>query len=125
MWVGTHNHAVEFKTFDGKQAWDIVYGSTHRLVMQMDIGNAMYGGCEPLSFMKKYPGRQQSVHLKEYSAVKGLVPIGEGDVDWKAVLDFCRTSGDTRRYVVEFAHPEYPVMESVKKCLDFIRGVAV
>ncbi|MFB3891351.1 MAG: sugar phosphate isomerase/epimerase family protein [Phycisphaerae bacterium] len=125
IWVGAHNHAVEFKTFDGKVAWDIVYGSTRRLVMQMDIGNAMHGGAEPMSFMKRYPGRQQSMHLKDFSAAKGLVPIGEGDVDWKAVLDYCRTTGDTRRYVVEFTNPAYPAMEGVKQCLNFLRGIGV
>ena len=124
MWVGFHNHQNEFKKYDGKTAWDVMYGATKRLVMQMDIGNAMHGGCEPISFMKKYPGRQQSVHLKEYSAAKGFVRIGEGDVDWKAVLDFCQGSGDTRWYVIEFENLAFPAIESVKMCLEHIRRIA-
>jgi len=124
MWVGFHNHQNEFKKYDGKTAWDIMYGATKRLVMQMDIGNAMRGGCEPIGFMKKYPGRQQSVHLNEYSADKGFVRIGEGDVDWKAVLDFCQSSGDTRWYVIEFENLAFPAIESVKMCLEHIRPIA-
>jgi sugar phosphate isomerase/epimerase len=121
MWVGFHNHSAELADFNGRRAWDILYGSTKKVVMQMDTGNALYAGVEPLGFMKKYPGRQQSVHMKEYSVAKGWVPLGEGDVDWKGVVSFCKSAGDTRCFVVEFENEAYPVMETVKKCLDFLR----
>lgn len=123
MWVGTHNHSAEFADFAGRAAWDILYSSTQKIVMQMDMGNALKAGAKPLEFMKKYPHRQQSVHMKEYSAAQGWVRLGEGDVDWPAVLQFCQTEGDTRWYVVEFENDQaYPIMESVKICLDFLRG---
>ncbi|KKM68095.1 hypothetical protein LCGC14_1464340 [marine sediment metagenome] len=123
MWVGCHNHAVEFEDFDGRTAWDILYGSTEKVVMQMDIGNALHAGAEPLAFMKKYPGRQQSTHLKEHSADKDWPIVGDGDVDWAAVFDFCESAGDTRWYVVEFENEAYPALESVEKCLAFLRGM--
>ena len=123
MWVGCHNHAAEFEDFDGRKAWDILYGATERVVMQMDIGNALHAGVQPLPFMQKYPGRQQSTHIKEWSATKEWPLVGDGDVDWTAVLDFCESAGDTRWYVVEFENEAYPAVESVGKCLDFLRGM--
>ncbi len=123
MWVGLHNHSAEFADFGGRKAWDIVFGSTSRVVMQMDTGNALHAGVEPLAFMRKYPGRQQSVHLKEHSAGAGWVRLGEGDVDWAGVFDFCESSGDTRWYVVEFENEAYPVLEAVEQCLQAVRGM--
>jgi len=123
FWVGCHNHAVEFTDFDGRRAWDILYGTTEKVVMQMDTGNALHAGVEPLAFMKKYPARQQSVHLKEHSAADGWVHVGDGDVDWPGVFAFCESAGDTRWYVVEFENEDYPVLESVDKCLKFLRGM--
>ena len=123
MWVGCHNHAAEFVDFAGRKAWDILYGSTKKVVMQMDMGNALHAGVEPLAFMKKYPHRQQSVHLKDTSAAKGWVRVGEGDVDWPAVLKFCQTAGDTRWCVVEHENEDRPIMESVQACLEFLRGL--
>ena len=123
MWVGCHNHAAEFEDFGERKAWDILYGSTAKVVMQMDTGNALHAGVEPLAFMKKYPGRQQSVHLKEWSASKEWPIVGDGDVDWAGVFDFCESQGDTRWYVVEFENEDYPALESVEKCLSFLRGM--
>ena len=123
MWVGSHNHAAEFADFDGQRAWDILFGSTERVVMQMDTGNALHAGVEPLAFMRKYPGRQQSVHLKEHSSADGWVHVGDGDVGWAGVFEFCESAGDTRWYVVEFENEAYPALESVEKCLRFLRGM--
>jgi sugar phosphate isomerase/epimerase len=123
MWVGCHNHAAEFEDFGDRKAWDILYESTTKVVMQMDVGNALHAGVEALAFMRKYPGRQQSTHLKEWSASKEWPIIGDGDVDWQAVFEFCESAGDTRWYVVEFENQAYPALESVGKCLDFIRGL--
>ncbi|MFB3893062.1 MAG: sugar phosphate isomerase/epimerase family protein [Phycisphaerae bacterium] len=123
LWVGFHNHSAEMADFAGRRAWDILYGSTKKVVMQMDTGNALHAGVEPLAFMKKYPGRHQSVHMKEHSAAKGWVPLGEGDVDFQGVVSFCKSSGDTRWFVIEFENEAYPVMETVAKCLEFLRGI--
>ena len=123
MWVGCHNHAAEFEDFGDRKAWDILYGSTGKVVMQMDTGNALHAGVDPLAFMAKYPGRQQSVHLKEWSASKEWPVVGDGDVDWAGVFDFCDSRGDTRWYVVEFENQAYPALESVGKCLEFLRAM--
>jgi len=122
MWVGCHCHKPEFADFGGRRAWDILYGSTKKVVMQMDTGNALFAGVEPLAFMKKYPGRQQSTHLKECSATKEWPLLGDGDINWDGVLAFCASAGDTRWYVIEFENEAYPALESVGKCLQFVRG---
>jgi len=123
FFVGCHNHAAEFQDFDGQFGWDILYSNSTRVAMQMDTGNALHAGAEPVEFMKKYPHRSQTVHLKEYSRADGWVPIGQGDVNWKGVFDFCETEGDTQWYIVEFENGDYDVMKAVESCLQALRGM--
>jgi sugar phosphate isomerase/epimerase len=54
MYVGYHNHSHEFKALDGELPWDTFFGNTRpEVVMQMDSGNCMAGGGDPLAFLKK------------------------------------------------------------------------
>ena len=84
MYTGYHNHGWEFQQqFDGDYAWDIVAQNTvDDVIMQLDTGNAMSGGGDPVELLERYPGRARTVHLKDWSADKpGQIVLGEGDSD--------------------------------------------
>ena len=62
---------------EGELPWDIFFSNTRQeVVMQFDTGNALVGGAEPLNFLKRYPGRAITVHLKEHSATNDKALIG-------------------------------------------------
>jgi sugar phosphate isomerase/epimerase len=68
MLVGYHNHSVEFTAMDGELPWDTFYGNTKKeVIMQLDVGNAIHGGVDPLPYLYKYPERAITVHVKEFS----------------------------------------------------------
>lgn len=122
MRVGYHNHSVEFQPMDGQLPWDIFFGNTHRqVIMQFDTGNALHAGAEALTFLKKYPGRAITVHLKEYSKKNSKALLGEGDIDWKSIFAACESVGGTRWYIVEQESYAYPPLECVEKCLENLR----
>lgn len=127
MRTGYHNHTAEFAAVDGKTPWDIFMGNTDkRVVMQLDTGNGLAGGCDIMGTLNKYPGRCQTIHLKPYSKdpAKGFKPIiGQDDCPWKEIFDFCQTKGNTEWYVIEYECPEIPALEAVKMCLDATRGM--
>ena len=102
--------------------WDTFFGNTSpEVVMQMDTGNALHGGGDPVHFLKRYPGRATTVHLKEYSATNDSALIGEGDVDWDELFNTCETIGGTEWYIVEQESYAYPPLECVKRCLENLR----
>lgn len=122
MLVGYHNHSIEFQPMDGELPWDIFFSNTRpEVVMQFDIGNALHGGAEAAPFLKKYPGRAKTVHLKEFSRTNDKALIGEGEVPWQQIFQLCETVGGTEWYIVEHETYAYPPLECVDRCLQALR----
>lgn len=122
MRVGYHNHSIEFKPLDGELPWDTFFGATNKdVVMQLDTGNAMHGGADPVVFLEKYPGRCATIHLKEASKTNDKAVIGEGDVNWSRVFELCETIGGTQWYIVEQESYAHPPLKCVELCLQNLR----
>ena len=109
MKFGYHNHDFEFsEKVEGKVLFDIILAETDpNLVMQqLDIGNMLNGGAKALDVMKQYPGRFESMHVKdEIKATEGHEPfestiLGKGVVPIKSIIDLGRESG-TKHFIIE------------------------
>jgi len=123
MYTGYHNHNIEFAPMDGELPWDTFFGNTRKdVVMQIDMGNALWGGADPVPFLERYPGRAITVHLKEYAGGYDRALIGDGDVRWRDVFRLCETTGDTVWYIVEQENYALPPLECVKRCLQTLRA---
>ncbi len=122
MLVGYHNHSAEFKPMDGELPWDTFFGNTSKdVIMQLDVGNAINGGVDPLPYIYRYPERAITVHVKEFSKKNDKALIGEGDVSWKAFAALCRAVGATEWYIIEHESYAYPPLECVERCLKNVR----
>lgn len=122
MQVGYHNHSHEFKPVDGQVPWDIFFGNTRKdVIMQFDTGNAMHGGGDAIPYLKRYPGRAVTVHLKEYSATNKNAIIGEGDIPWEELLTLCETIGGTKWYIIEEEKDVYPPLKAAELCYKNFR----
>jgi sugar phosphate isomerase/epimerase len=118
MMVGYHNHAWDLTPIEGEKPLDIFLENTSKdVIMQLDIGHAVHGGADPVAYLKKYPGRAVTVHLKEYSATNNKALIGEGDVKWKDVLAACESTGGTQWYIIEEESGAYPPLEAAEMSL--------
>ncbi|MBN1508341.1 MAG: sugar phosphate isomerase/epimerase [Sedimentisphaerales bacterium] len=114
MQVGYHNHAHDFAPVDGTTGWDLLAGNTSKdVIMQFDTGNALSGGGDPLVYLKRYPGRATTIHIKEYSTSNPKALIGEGDIKWAEVLELCRKGG-TKWYIIEEEKEGYPPLTAVE-----------
>ena len=120
MRVGYHAHGWDFRPVADRTPWDVIFGNTNpEVVMQLDTGNCMEGGGDPVAVLKKYPGRSLTIHLKEFGP-KGAC-LGEGKVPWQEILDLCETTGNTQWYVVEQETFRLPPLESVKIAIENLR----
>jgi sugar phosphate isomerase/epimerase len=112
MQFGYHNHNFEFiEKVNGQLIYDIILKETdpELVIHQLDFGNMFGIGARGMDWIKKYPGRFISVHVKD--EIK--VPIGEmndqhdstilgnGLVDPKAVCLLAKAIGGTKHFIIE------------------------
>ena len=122
MWCGYHNHSSEFKEVDGEKPWDTFFGNTKKeVVMQFDIGNAKGGGGDYVEYVKKYPGRALTIHVKPWSKSNPKAVIGEDDLPWKEIFELSETIGNTRWYIVEYEVGGVPALTAVEQCLQTMK----
>lgn len=120
MRVGYHAHAGDFQKLGDLTSWEIFFNNTGKeVIMQLDTGNCMEGGGDPVAMLKKYPGRATTVHLKEFGGPADAV-IGQGRVPWAQVLEVCETTGGTEWYIVEHETGTDPV-GNIRGCLEGLR----
>ena len=110
MKFGYHNHDFEFsQQLNGKLVHDLILANTDKdlVIHQLDIGNLYNGGATALEVMKKWPGRFQSMHVKdEIKATSGTerfesTRLGAGIVPVKEVIDLGKKSGGTIHFIIE------------------------
>ena len=124
MQTGFHNHQIEFKAIDGKRPIDVIAQNTPKnVVLQMDVGTIVEVGEDPVAYIKSYPGRIKSMHLKEYSrGGKGYhVLFGDGDAPWKEIFAAAEKVGGIEFYLIEQEGHELPPFETVERCLQNYR----
>ena len=108
------NNKVNFEFIEkvnGQLIYDIILKETdpELVIHQLDFGNMFGIGARGMDWIKKYPGRFVSVHVKD--EIK--VPIGEmndqhestilgnGLVDPKAVCLLAKAIGGTKQFIIE------------------------
>lgn len=122
MRVGYHNHTTEFHALDGELPWNTFFGNTRNdVVMQFDTGNAMHGGGDATLYLKRYPGRAATVHIKPFSKSKPNALLGDDELPWPEIFRLCETIGNTEWYIVEYESDAYAPLISVEKTLEVMR----
>ncbi len=123
--TGFHNHPLEFQPLEGRLPMDVLGESTAKeVILQLDAGAALAAGADPVAFIRRFPGRVASIHVKDYSPEPGKgfrVLLGEGAVDWKALFEAAETVGGVEYYFIEQEGSEYPSMETAERCLAALR----
>lgn len=120
--VGYHNHTIEFTPLDGELPWDTFFGRTKKeVVMQFDTGNAMHGGGDATIYLKRFPGRAATVHVKPFSKAKPNALMGDDELPWPEIFKLCETIAGTEWYIIEYESDAYPPLISVEKTFEVMR----
>ncbi|MDU0352962.1 sugar phosphate isomerase/epimerase [Paraglaciecola aquimarina] len=114
MVIGYHNHDHEFNTYLDATYWDYIAKNTPQSVLlQLDVGWVNFAGKDPVEYVKRYPGRTLTTHLKirhyhgPNRTPQGASPIlGDDNYDWGTLITTQAKVGGTRWLVVE--QEEYP-----------------
>jgi sugar phosphate isomerase/epimerase len=89
IWLGFHNEAYHQKPIDGKVPFDEFLKRLDPSVtrLQLDVGNMLIGGGDPMAYLQTYPDRFWSFHLKDTVADRSSdTRLGTGIFDFKRFL---------------------------------------
>lgn len=107
--VQYHNHMFEFEKFGikngagGTTILEMLYSGTELLQAELDLGWVVRGGHDPVAWARRMKGRLDQVHLKDWGVVNNEPvwrAVGEGGIDWPAVIKACKAAG-TKHFIVE------------------------
>jgi sugar phosphate isomerase/epimerase len=89
VWLAFHNEPSHQRPIAGKVPYDLFVEHTDPRVvrLQLDVGNMVMGGGDPLRYLQKYKDRYHSFHLKDITPDrKSDTDLGSGNVDLKKIL---------------------------------------
>jgi sugar phosphate isomerase/epimerase len=89
IWLGFHNEPYHQKPIAGQVPLDVFIGRLDPSVtrLQLDVGNMVMGGGDPIWYLQKYPNRFWSFHLKDSVADRSSdTALGKGIFDFKRFL---------------------------------------
>ncbi len=93
-----HNHSFEFVRFGARTGLDIIYDESDPRYLNAEIDTywVQHGGGDPAAWIRRVKGRMPVVHFKDMAIIDGQqawAEIGEGNLNWPAILDACREAG--------------------------------
>jgi sugar phosphate isomerase/epimerase len=103
--LGYHNHSHELLKFDGKTILqNLIDRLDPAIAFEIDTYWITHGGGDPAQWIRKVAGRIPCVHLKDMGIrlprEQIMMEVGEGNLNWPAVLDACRAA-NVGWYIVE------------------------
>jgi sugar phosphate isomerase/epimerase len=112
--LGYHNHHVEFRRIGGVVVYDELLRWTDPglVKMQLDCGWAVAAGADPVAYLRRFPGRFTSLHVKDIVAIAPpgraertvTTEVGRGIIDWKSIVRTAENAG-VANYFVEREPP--------------------
>lgn len=117
-----HNHDYTFKKMNGVFAQDTLMQNTQEdlVYYEMDIYWVITAGEDPIKWIKKYPNRFKSCHIKD--RIKNIEPtntnascvLGKGSIDFSKILSVAKQNGMKQFYVEQERFDEGTSMECAK-----------
>jgi len=107
---GYHNHDWEFRSVDGVVPYDYLLEnvSADLLAFQLDVYWMVKAGVDPEAYLKAYPQRFPTCHLKDIDADGDFADVGDGRINFPSFVAAAMAAG-TRYYFVERDNPPRPI----------------
>ena len=121
--VIVHNHTIEFAPLadSTQRPYDVFLAETDPslVAMELDIGWAAVAGVKALDLFRQAPGRFEVWHVKDITGLAALegktqaerqraaqiVPVGQGEVDYKPIFAQAEAAGLKHFYVEQDSAP--------------------
>lgn len=128
-----HTHGLDFLRFDGRYAFDdLVERCDPGLVdFELDIGNTIAAGVDPLPYLACLGRRASLAHLKDWRGpiepavdrIPPTAPIGDGIVDFQATMRAMSAAGVRHAFIEEEETPADRVIAAIASAYRHLGGL--
>ncbi len=148
MSLAYHNHDFEFEKIGGEYALDVLYSTVPADLLKAELDTCWVnvGGTDPVAYVRKYAGRVDILHFKDFAGKKSenmyaligvndgkkedtvgdfeFRPLGQGLQDMPALLKAAEESG-TEWGIVEIDEPSAgkTPMQCIKESIDYLKTI--
>ena len=122
-----HNHGIEFEKYGDKLGIEILFGESELLKAEIDTYWVQYGGGDPAYWCERFRDRLVLLHLKDMGIKENqqiMLPIGEGNLNWKRIFDVIKDSPCEFLFVEEDISQIDP-FESIKISLENLKRMGI
>jgi sugar phosphate isomerase/epimerase len=122
IWLAFHSEPNHMKPIDGVVPYDLFLSRTDPSLVrqQLDVGNMLMGGADPMAYLERYKDRYWSFHLKDVVADRSSdTELGNGTFDFKRFLAAVPSLARTPCYVEQEGPKDE--MASAKMSADFLK----
>ncbi len=127
IWLGFHNEPNHQKPIDGKVPLDVFIERLDPTVtrLQLDVGNMLMGGGDPMLYLQKYPNRFWSFHLKDVVTDRSSdTALGTGIFDFKRFLAAVPSIEQKPAYVEHESAPDAAgELAAARANFNYLRGL--
>ena len=131
--LGYHNHAVG-PQMEGKPQYEHIMEALDPdlVTMQFQLAS-IRGGYDVVYYLEKYAGRYSALHMHDYDPAKkgrrpgrlgDIVPIGEGMIDWSALLKAALKSDIADHGFIVEIETEEP-LEGLRRSINYLKTVEI
>lgn len=122
-----HNHGIEFERYNKKLGLEILFENANPDILGMEIDTywVQYGGGDPAYWIEKFTNRMPICHFKDMGIKDNtqiMMPIGEGNLNWQAILKACEKAGVTYAMVELDQAPLYSIWDAIKISLENMKS---
>ncbi len=114
-----HAHAHEFEKISGEYILDKILDAAPEMAFEADTAWIKCGGADPAAYIQKHIDRIPLVHFKDVKADKTITELGNGIVDFPAVLRVIQGS-KVEWISYEQDHTTLTPLESVKISMNYL-----
>jgi sugar phosphate isomerase/epimerase len=119
--LGYHNHAHEFEPLEGGSAYSVFFEEGCTIPLEIDTMWVQFAGEDPAEWLRKASGRIQAIHLKDMTKDRIMAPVGEGILNWKAILAAC-DEGGTEWGIVEQDECQRDPFDCLRSSYEYLKG---
>jgi sugar phosphate isomerase/epimerase len=125
-----HHRQAEFRRVEGKRIIDFILLETDPdlVLMEVDTYWVQAGGCYPVDWCRRLPGRLPLIHLKDFGLDESNQPmtteVGSGNLNFPSIIAASEKAG-CRWFVVEQDNPPGDPFASLEKSRRFLADFLV